>query len=142
MTFAYSFSNNSMEMRDSISKNQLKEAKLGQIEQIKLKVEQSEREKEEKRFWYEVEMRTQQDKYFNDKIKEMNQNQRNREIVETLEKQIANKNQSKVSEKTEAEIENKFLYRKMEQCKLSDEQRKLKEFQESKQWKKDLQVVK
>lgn len=129
-------------MRDSISKMQLKEAKLGQIEQIKLKAEQSEREKEEKRFWYEVEMRTQQDKYFNDKIKEMNKNQRNCEIVEILEKQIANKIQSKVSQKTEAELEYKFLHRKMEQCKLSDEQRKLKEFKKAEQWKQDLQVVK
>lgn len=129
-------------MRELISKKQLKEAKLGQIEQIKLKGEQSEREKEEKRFWYEVEMRTQQDKYFHDKIIEMNQNQRNRDIVETLEKQIANKNQSKISQKTEAEIECACLHRQMEQCKLSDEQRKLKEFHEAKQWKKDLQVVK
>lgn len=131
-----------MEMRELISKKQLKEAKLAQIEQIKLKAEQSEREKEEKLFWYGVEMRTQQDKYFHDKVKEMNQNQRNREIVETLEKQIANKNQSKISQKTEAEIECKFLHRKQEQCKLSDEQRKLKEFKEADQWKKDLQVAK
>lgn len=121
----------------------MKEAKLGQIEQIKLKAEQGEREKEEKRFWYAVEMRTQQDKYCHDKIKEMNQNQRKRDIVETLEKQIANKNQSKlISQKTEAEIECECLHRQMEQCKLSDEQRKLKEFHEAKQWKKDLQVAK
>lgn len=129
-----------MEMRESISKKQLREAKLGQIEQIKLKAEQCEREKEENRFWYEVEMRTQQDKYFHDNIKKMNQNQRNREIVETLEKQLANKNQSKILQKIEAKIECEFLQRKMEQCKLSDEQRKLKEFKKAEQRKKDLQV--
>lgn len=128
-------------MRALISKEQLKEAKLGQIEQIKLKTEQYEREKEEKRFWYGVEMQTQQNKYFHDKIKEMNQNQRNHDINETLAKQIANKNQSKIAQKTEVEIECEFLHRQMEQCKLSDHQRKLKEFKEAEQLKRDLQVA-
>lgn len=131
-----------METRESISKKQLIEAKLGQIEQMKLKAEQSEREKEENRFWYETEMRTQQDKYFHDNIKKMQQNQRNREMVETLGKQLANKNQSKILRKIEAKIECEFLHRKMEQCKLLDEQRKLKEFKDAEQRKKDLQVAK
>lgn len=128
-------------MRELISKKQLEETKLGQFEQIKLKAQQREREKEENRYWHEVEMRTQQNKYFHDQIEEINRNQRHRQMVETLQIQMAHKSQSTNSQKTEAQIECERLCRKMEECKHSDEQRKLKHFQEAEQWKKDLQVT-
>lgn len=138
----FSRRNNSIELRELMSKNQLKNVKLGQIDQIKVKSDQNALKQLEAKIWCEIEKRTQNNMDLQDKIRELDRHQHNLNVVETLNKQIEQKKCSKQSEKIEAEIERKMLEKSVNDSKILEKNRRIEKFQESHMWRKDLEVLK
>lgn len=123
-----------------MSRKQLEGTKQAQIEQIKEKTQRNIYIKMEDQIWHQIEQRTQHQKYLREMSQEREKLERNRNIVETLNKQLENKQVFSTAKKIEAQYERKVLQQKVDDCKTLDQQRKIEKLQEIDHWKKELKV--